>query len=284
MDKTILASIITAISVILSAIITSIFSYKFRNHENSNSNKEQISFPLTLTKQDWDKNLRGWRCPVLNTPGAIITSLFILGDRIENTKYEILYDLSFIRWIPDDTPKETTITISLTKRLTPMASTLRWKTMSISLIVFCFLSVIIPMNYLPHSYLSNNYNENCNSIMPSIMSPENNTQVSTPIEIKGSVSSIPKNMFLWAVVYNPNSQTYGNFQPINIDKKSKKWEKKINLLGGKIGNEYLIYLILANNKGDQALSNNISKARKSLPMNGEGMSKCCHISVYLDNY
>jgi tetratricopeptide (TPR) repeat protein len=49
-----------------------------------------IVFTTRLTEADWDDALRGWRCPPLAVPGAIVEALFIDGNRIDAAKYEVL--------------------------------------------------------------------------------------------------------------------------------------------------------------------------------------------------
>lgn len=118
----------------------------------------------------------------------------------------------------------------------------------------------------------------CNSINPLITSPAENDSVTSPVDLTGTVDKIPENYFLWVAVYNPNTKTYGDFEPIKVDN-DKTWKKSVKLIGGKVGDEYIINLILASKEGDNELSKVISKEEGLLPNNGKGMTICCRFSV-----
>ena len=118
----------------------------------------------------------------------------------------------------------------------------------------------------------------CKLINPVITSPTENETVASPVDVTGSVDEIPHNCFLWVAVYNPNTTTYGDFEPINVDR-DKRWKRTVKLIGGKNGNEYCICLILADKEGNNELIKVMSQAESSLPNGGKGMTQCCHISV-----
>jgi len=120
----------------------------------------------------------------------------------------------------------------------------------------------------------------CNIINPIFKTPIENENVLSPLELTGTVSEIPKNCFFWAVVYNPKTKTFGDFEPIQINS-DKSWKRNVNLIGGKVGDEYIIYLFVANKEGDNELSKLTSQAAQSLPENGKNMTKCNQISVKL---
>ncbi len=42
-----------------------------------------IVFTTRLTEADWDDTLRGWRCPPLAVPGAVVEALYVEGNRID---------------------------------------------------------------------------------------------------------------------------------------------------------------------------------------------------------
>jgi hypothetical protein len=43
-----------------------------------------------LTDSDWDEGLRGWRCPPLAVPGAIVEAVYVEGERVDTNRYEVL--------------------------------------------------------------------------------------------------------------------------------------------------------------------------------------------------
>jgi hypothetical protein len=93
----------------------------------------QIAFAARLTEADWDETLRGWRCPALAVPGAVIDALFVDGNRTDSAKYEVLQDHAIIRWTPTDQPQRVTASVRLTKELTLGTETDRWKKLAIVL-------------------------------------------------------------------------------------------------------------------------------------------------------
>jgi hypothetical protein len=93
----------------------------------------EIAFANRLTEADWDETLRGWRCPALAVPGAVVDALYVDGNRTDSAKYEVLPEHSIIRWTPTDQPQRVTASIRLTKELTLGSETDRWKKLAIIL-------------------------------------------------------------------------------------------------------------------------------------------------------
>ena len=92
-----------------------------------------IIFSTRLTEADWDDTMRGWRCPPLAVPGAIVEALYVEGNRIDSARYEVLKEQSLIRWTPSDQPQRVAATIRLTEDLTLGTETDRWKKLAIIL-------------------------------------------------------------------------------------------------------------------------------------------------------
>jgi hypothetical protein len=92
-----------------------------------------IIFTTRLTEADWDDTLRGWRCPPLAVPGAMVEALYVEGNRIDSARYEVLKEQSLIRWTPSDQPQRVAATILLTEDLTLGTETDRWKKLAIVL-------------------------------------------------------------------------------------------------------------------------------------------------------
>lgn len=64
----------------------------------------EVVFAIRLTNEDWDEVMRGWRCPVLSVPGAIVEAVYVEGNRIDSARYEVLQQNTFLRWIAADHP------------------------------------------------------------------------------------------------------------------------------------------------------------------------------------
>jgi hypothetical protein len=87
-----------------------------------------ISFTTTLNEADWDANLAGWRCPLLKIPGATVESFFTASTRVDKAWYEVLPDITVIRWVHDSQPPAAvTLAVGLTKELSTQELTVRWK-------------------------------------------------------------------------------------------------------------------------------------------------------------
>ena len=74
---------------------------------------DNSAFMLTLTSEDWDRNLGGWRCPALKIPGAKIESIFEAGNKIDSSWYEVLINQQIIRWSRAELPEKIAVSITL---------------------------------------------------------------------------------------------------------------------------------------------------------------------------
>jgi hypothetical protein len=92
-----------------------------------------IVFTIRLTDADWDDTIRGWRCPALNVPGAVIDAIYLEGNRVDTARYEALPAQAFIRWLFPDRPQQASVAIKLTQELTLGSETDRWKRRAIVL-------------------------------------------------------------------------------------------------------------------------------------------------------
>ena len=92
-----------------------------------------IVFTTRLTEADWDDTLRGWRCPPLAVPGAVVEALYVEGNRVDSAKFEVLKEHAVIRWTPADQPQRVAASVSLTEDLTLGTETDRWKKLAIVL-------------------------------------------------------------------------------------------------------------------------------------------------------
>lgn len=94
-------------------------------------NNDNIGFRITLTKNDWEESIGGWRCPPLEIPGANVAAVFWLGKEVSKDWYEVRPDISAVRWSHKPIPEQVAVSIALTKDLSTKDLTLRWKKVSI---------------------------------------------------------------------------------------------------------------------------------------------------------
>jgi hypothetical protein len=93
-----------------------------------------IAITTSMTKDDWDTKLSGWRCPPLKIPGATIEALYAESGRIDKAWYEVQPDLTLVRWVHGSVaPPEVTASITLTQELASQDLTQRWKKLAIVL-------------------------------------------------------------------------------------------------------------------------------------------------------
>ena len=120
------------------------YASDIRRNRARRSSVPSIVFTTRLTEADWDDTLRGWRCPPLAVPGAIVEALYVEGNRIDSARYEVLQERSLIRWTPSDQPQRVAATIRLTEDLTLGTETDRWKKLAIILpVVATVVSAVI---------------------------------------------------------------------------------------------------------------------------------------------
>jgi hypothetical protein len=93
----------------------------------------EIVLTMRLTNEDWDDAMRGWRCPVLSIPGAIVEAVYVEGSRVDTGRYEVLTPNTFVRWITPDRPQRVALSIKLTEALSLDSETERWKRLAIVL-------------------------------------------------------------------------------------------------------------------------------------------------------
>jgi hypothetical protein len=71
--------------------------------------------------------------------GAIVEDIYLDGNRVETTRYEVLSQQSFIRWAAPDQPQRVAASIKLTEMLSLDRVTERWRRLAIILPVFATL-------------------------------------------------------------------------------------------------------------------------------------------------
>jgi hypothetical protein len=93
----------------------------------------EIVLTIRLTDEDWDRAMRGWRCPVLSIPGAVVDAVYVEGIRVDSARYEVLAQNTFLRWIASDQPPRIAVSIKLTEALSLGSETERWKRLAVVL-------------------------------------------------------------------------------------------------------------------------------------------------------
>ena len=82
------------------------------------ASEKNITFTISLyTSEDWEKNMGGWRCSALNIPGAMIDAIFVNGQKIDDSKYQVLKKYSIIRWSDGTPPPQALASVLLTQEL-----------------------------------------------------------------------------------------------------------------------------------------------------------------------
>jgi hypothetical protein len=110
-------------------------------------------FTTTLTSQDWDQNLGGWRCPALGIPSIVVDAMFVSGKKADTRNFEVLAENEIIRWsASDDHPSQATVSLRINKELSTQELTSRWKKLAIVLPVVASIVVAIVSPILTHRF------------------------------------------------------------------------------------------------------------------------------------
>jgi hypothetical protein len=104
---------------------------------------QDIVFTVRVTEADWDDTMRGWRCPALSVPGAVVDAIYLEGNRADTARYEVLPAQGFVRWILPDQPQRAAIVIKLTQELTLGSETDRWKRRAVILPVLATVAAAL---------------------------------------------------------------------------------------------------------------------------------------------
>jgi hypothetical protein len=74
-----------------------------------------VKFDVSLSQEDWDFRLGGWRCNALLIPGAKVEAVYHDGNKADTKNYSD--EDSVIRWSTSPVPDKVLVRISLTKDL-----------------------------------------------------------------------------------------------------------------------------------------------------------------------
>ena len=112
-----------------------------------------VAFAVSVGAEDWSSDISGWRCAVLAVPGAKVEAMYTPDGKVDDAWYEVQDDLNIIRWVHGTAaPQKATFALTLTKELSTLELTAKWKKLAIilpfvsSLLVasLAFLSTYIP--------------------------------------------------------------------------------------------------------------------------------------------
>jgi hypothetical protein len=120
----------------------------------------------------------------------------------------------------------------------------------------------------------------CQEIAPNIGYPVNGEDVSSPFEVRGTVSHRPKKSYLWVTAFNPNMHQYTDLVPVAPDNK-KQWQTELRLIGGKIKDRYTIEVMLADKAANEKLSELRATNIKNLPVPPGSVQTCSQVEVTL---
>ncbi|MBC8030112.1 MAG: hypothetical protein H7Z16_08365 [Pyrinomonadaceae bacterium] len=251
-------------------------------------NKPTIAFPVTVTKEDLDERLGGWRCPSLKIPGARVEDLLVLGNRVNSSHFVVDHELGIVRWAgPEPTPEGATIIIKLTEELSTKELTLRWKKLAI---IIPIITVVLAGIF---SYQFRRPEQIDNPPLPYLPSTcEKNVRISVPVDmqhislnedIKGTYKDLPPGHKIWIMVYPP---TIRRFYPQGEAALTHNtWSVKAHTgLMQEAGRTFEIYAVLVNESAHNALNfyavraseTNVSPGMPDLP---EGAVICQRIQV-----
>lgn len=94
---------------------------------------EQITFPVRLTKDDWQAELRAWRCPALDIPGSKIEDAFDAeGTQLSTNLLEADKGPARVSYRgPGPQPSRIVVVIGLSEELSPSSEGRFWKRFAI---------------------------------------------------------------------------------------------------------------------------------------------------------
>lgn len=206
---------------------------------------ENTAFIITLTNQEWDETLGGWRCSAIRIPGAKIESIYADRRRIDPALYEVLINHQMIRWSQTEKPEKVAVSIILTKELSTYELTGKWKKLAIILpILAMLLSTMVTASVT--LYISKHPKPNVNqsqastvthpkippheSISCDITNPLSTDDIrwdKTELKIEGSAVNIAA---VWILVKSLDENNRVCSTPIKSKVNNKLWEATIKLI------------------------------------------------------
>jgi hypothetical protein len=151
---------------------------------------KDIVFTARLTKDDWNAELKAWRCPALAIPKAEVGDLFVEGNRVDKEKYQVIEGPPSIRWIPPDPPDRLVAQIRLSERLSLQADTDRWKLLAIvlpplaTIIVALIGAIAVYFPKPPVSFDSANFTDHVTATFTEYESNESPPRITYTVAVK----------------------------------------------------------------------------------------------------
>jgi hypothetical protein len=252
------------------------------------TDKQIIVFPFTIGEQDWDKELGGWRCPLLKIPGAKVTDVVVQRNSANISSYEVNYDIGIVYWKLPTPPERATIIVSLTEELSSKDLTHWWKKFAI---IVPIISALLAGSLSYFSSRCADTKENPSRAHATVACDQN-VKITVPVdaqhvsmweEIKGTFQDLPSGHKIWTMVYPP---TTGKFYPQNeVELIGNTWSSKVAIgLKDEAGRRFHIYVVVVDEKAHTQLSMYAKRARdlnespglRNLP---EGARTCQFIEV-----
>jgi hypothetical protein len=256
--------------------------------------KQPIAFPVTVTEEDWDVRLGGWRCPALKIPGAKVESVYVSTARVDSSLYEVKYDLDIVRWAHAEHPPQATLHVTLTKELTTEELTVKWKKLAIILPLIASMIVALIAGLFSYSSSRRSLTtDNSKTTSPTstcgdkvkIILPVDNDTVPIPLRVKGTYQNLSQEQQLYIIVYSTDvARFYPQLNPV-MKESGNIWSSDVLVgLDRDVGRKFVIYAVLANKAAkdeldiyiNQVQDTNDSRGLKRLP---EGADICSHVSV-----
>lgn len=253
--------------------------------------KQNIAFTVTVTDEDWDARVGGWRCPALKIPGARVDSLYVSTALVDSSQYEVKYDLDIIRWARTEHPPQATLHLKLTEELSTEELTLRWKKLAI--ILPLITSVVVAFIVGAFSNRRTASIANSNLLTPAsicgdrikIIVPVDSQTVPIPLRITGTYQNASQEEKLYVVVYSTDvARYYPQLNPV-MQQAENTWSCDVLVgLDRDVGRKFVVYAVLANKEAqkdldvyiNQVMDTNDSRGLKNLP---KGAEKCAFVTV-----
>jgi hypothetical protein len=256
--------------------------------------KQTIAFTVTVTEEDWDVRLGGWRCPALKIPGAKVESVYAFSDRVDSSRYEVKYELDIIRWVHPERPPQATLQIKLTEELSTEEITLKWKKLAIILpLVTSILVALIAgvFSYISGRRAASTNNSNTVSLASTcgekirIIFPLENQTVPIPLRVTGTYQNLSQEQKIYVLVYSTDlARFYPQLNPV-MEQSGNTWSCDVLVgLDRDKGRKFVINAVLANPVAqreldiyiDRVKDTNDSRGLKRLP---EGTAVCSFVNV-----
>lgn len=111
-----------------------------------------VAFTVSVGAEDWSSDISGWRCPVLAVPGAKVEAMYTHDGKVDDAWYDVQDGLRIVRWVHGTAPpQKATFALTLTKELSTLELTARWKKLAIILPFVSSLLVALLSLYIPRA-------------------------------------------------------------------------------------------------------------------------------------